>query len=123
EAKKLPTDSGTMEKETNWKVARPPHKHRYLYMQPAGPEDLRTSRDESPVTELLDVLLPSRQFRQWLSLATSCSVESSDLLARRFRRGLDYTLATGYEGKPRLEINLGFTPTTGWEEEEEEEEE
>lgn len=121
EARKLPKDSGTIERKTNWKVACPPHKHRYLYMQPAGPEDLRTSREESPVTELLDVLLPSRQFRQWLSLATGCSVESSDLLARRFRRGLDYTLATGYEGKPRLEINLGFTPTTGWGEEEEEE--
>lgn len=118
EAKKLPTDSGTIEKTTNWKVARPPHKHRYLYMQPAGPEDLRTSREESPITELLDVLLPSRQFRQWLSLATGCSIESSDLLARRFRRGLDYTLATGYEGKPRLELNLGFTPTPGWGEDE-----
>jgi prolyl 3-hydroxylase /prolyl 3,4-dihydroxylase len=27
---------------------------------------------------------------------------------------LDYTLATGHEGKPRLELNLGFTPTQGW---------
>ena len=120
ETRKLPPNSGAIEKGTGWKVARPPHKHRYLYMQPA---DLRTAREESPVTELLDVLLPSRQFRQWLSLATGCSVESSDLLARRFRRGLDYTLATGYEGKPRLELNLGFTPTSGWGEEEDDEEE
>ncbi|SPN97781.1 related to component of NuA3 histone acetyltransferase complex [Cephalotrichum gorgonifer] len=115
--------SPAIEAATSWKVARPPHKHRYLYMQPAGPGELRTSREESPVTELLDVFLPSRQFRRWLSLATGCTVESSDLLARRFRRGLDYTLATGHEGKPRLELNLGFTPTTGWGDQEEEEEE
>ncbi|RBQ79628.1 hypothetical protein VDGD_21171 [Verticillium dahliae] len=94
-----------------WLVAKPPHKHRYLYQQPA---DLRAARDESPVTELLDVLLPSRQFRQWLQTATGCVIEGHDLLARRFRRGQDYTLATGYAGKPRLEMNLGFTPTVGW---------
>ncbi|KAM0279500.1 hypothetical protein ACHAQH_004561 [Verticillium albo-atrum] len=97
-----------------WRVAKPPHKHRYLYQQPSGPADLRAARDESPVTELLDVLLPSRQFRQWLQTATGCVVEGHDLLARRFRRGRDYTLATGYAGKPRLEMNLGITPTVGW---------
>ncbi|EEY18319.1 PKHD-type hydroxylase TPA1 [Verticillium alfalfae VaMs.102] len=88
-----------------------------------------------PSRSSLDVLLPSRQFRQWLQTATGCVVEGHDLLARRFRRGQDYTLATGYAGKPRLEMNLGFTPTVGWgddeggdsddddEEDEEEEEE
>ncbi|KAM0322868.1 hypothetical protein ACHAQA_009209 [Verticillium albo-atrum] len=115
-----------------WRVARPPHKHRYLYQQPSGPDELRTAQEESPVTELLDVLLPSRQFRQWLQTATGCVIEGHDLLARRFRRGRDYTLATGHAGKPRLELNLGITPSAGWgdeepedddEEEEEEEEE
>ncbi|KEZ40006.1 Pkhd-type hydroxylase tpa1 [Scedosporium apiospermum] len=126
----LPEDSAVIEKKTPWKVARPPHKHRYLYQQPTGPDELRTSQEESPITELLDVFLPSRQFRQWLQLATNCTIEDHDLIARRFRRGLDYTLATGHEGKPRLELNLGFTPTPGWgadededEDEEEEEEE
>jgi hypothetical protein len=130
---KLPTpvNSKEVERSGEWRVARPPHKHRYLYLRPAGPDGLRAEREESPVTELLDVLLPSRQFRQWLQLATGCTVEGYDLLARRFRKGLDYTLATGHEGKPRLELNLGFTPTPGWgdveddddDEEEEEEEE
>lgn len=41
-------------------------------------------------------------------------MESHDVIARRFRRGGDYTLATGHEGKPRLELGLGITPTTGW---------
>ncbi|KAM4059807.1 oxoglutarate and iron-dependent oxygenase degradation c-term domain-containing protein [Hirsutella rhossiliensis] len=110
----LPGDSAAIEKETPWRVAKPPHKHRYLYQQPSGPDQLRTAQEESPVTELLDILLPSRQFRHWLQLATGCTVESSDVMARRFRRGHDYTLATGHEGKPRLELNLGITPTPGW---------
>jgi prolyl 3-hydroxylase /prolyl 3,4-dihydroxylase len=110
----------------DWQVARPPHKHRFLYLQPGdAPKD-------SPWYELLDVLLPSMQFRTWLEMATSTTVSSFDLTARRFRHGKDYTLATGHDGEARLELNLGLTPTQGWgdddgeeddEEEEEEEEE
>lgn len=126
EKQPLPEDSTKIEKETPWRVAKPPHKHRFLYQQPSGPDELRTSQDESPITELLDNFLPSRQFRHWLQIATGCTVESSDVMARRFRRGLDYTLATGHEGKARLELNIGITPTTGWgddaDEEDEEEE-
>ncbi|SPQ19311.1 65f06291-96a9-4665-96ba-06868a7cd3ed [Thermothielavioides terrestris] len=108
EAKALPEESDEIEKGA-WKVARPPHKHRYLYLQP-GEEKL----EASPLKELLEVLLPSRQFRLWLQMATRSTVESHDLVARRFRRGKDYTLATGHEGKPRLEVNIGLTPTDGW---------
>ncbi|KAL2255679.1 hypothetical protein VTK26DRAFT_2901 [Humicola hyalothermophila] len=108
EAKPLPEDSQEIEKGA-WKVARPPHKHRYLYLEPgqAGTED-------SPLKELLETLLPSRQFRLWLQMATRSKITSHDLLARRFRRGKDYTLATGHEGTPRLEVNIGLTPTEGW---------
>jgi Rps23 Pro-64 3,4-dihydroxylase Tpa1-like proline 4-hydroxylase len=118
----LPEESAAVEKKTQWKVARPPHKFRFLYQQPAGADELRSSQEENPVTELLDVLFPSRQFRQWLQLATECTIESHHVIARRFRRGMDYTLATGYDGKPRLELNLGFTPSPGWGDEEEPEE-
>jgi hypothetical protein len=69
------------------------------------------------------VFLPSREFRKWLRLATGCKIEGYSVLARRFKRGSDYALATGHEGEPRLEVCLGFTPTTGWGEDEEEEEE
>ncbi|KAF4454994.1 hypothetical protein F53441_2555 [Fusarium austroafricanum] len=123
EKKPAQNDTATIEKTSSWRVAKPPHKARYLYQQPSGPDQLRTSQEESPITELLDIFLPSRQFRQWLQMATKTTIESADLLARRFRRGLDYTLATGHEGKARVEINLGFTPTSGWGDDEEEEEE
>ncbi|KAL1843129.1 hypothetical protein VTK73DRAFT_2908 [Phialemonium thermophilum] len=76
---------------------------------------------DSPIRELLEVLLPSRPFRAWLQVATKSVIESHDLVVRRFRRGNDYTLATGHDGKPRLELNLGFTPTTGWGDDDDEE--
>ncbi|CAM1506849.1 Fc.00g064900.m01.CDS01 [Cosmosporella sp. VM-42] len=121
EKKPAVEDTATIEKTSAWRVSKPPHKHRYLYQQPSGPDQLRTSQEESPITELLDVFLPSRQFRQWLQMATKCTIESHDLLARRFRRGMDYTLATGHDGKARLELNIGFTPTSGWGDEDDEE--
>ncbi|KAK7424925.1 putative component of NuA3 histone acetyltransferase complex [Neonectria punicea] len=121
EKKPAQEDTTVIEKTSAWRVAKPPHKHRYLYQQPSGPDQLRSSKEESPITELLDTFLPSRQFRQWLQIATRSTVESADLLARRFRRGMDYTLATGHEGKPRVEVNLGFTPTSGWGDDDEEE--
>ncbi|KAF2968924.1 hypothetical protein GQX73_g4646 [Xylaria multiplex] len=129
-SKDLPEDSTRLEKETPWRVAKPPHKHRYLYMQSAPPKEKskkgdgakgkdKKEREESdgsdnPIRELLDEFLPSPQFNHWLQMATGCKIESHDYLARRFRRGKDYTLATGHEGKPRLELNLGITPTRGW---------
>jgi Rps23 Pro-64 3,4-dihydroxylase Tpa1-like proline 4-hydroxylase len=110
----LPDDGPAIEKKTAWKLSKPPHKHRYLYQQPSAPDELRTSQEESPITELLDVFLSSRQFRHWLQVATGCTVEGYDIMARRFRHGKDYTLATGHDGKARLEVNLGITPTSGW---------
>ncbi|KAI0468696.1 Oxoglutarate and iron-dependent oxygenase degradation C-term-domain-containing protein [Xylaria cf. heliscus] len=132
--KELPEDTAKLEKETSWRVAKPPHKHRYLYLPPSSNEEKKKKKKSSggdargkdkgkpskaeepgsPIRELLDEFLPSPQFRLWLQFATGCKIESYDFLARRFRRGKDYTLATGHEGKPRLELNLGITPTKGW---------
>ncbi|ROW01444.1 hypothetical protein VPNG_07562 [Cytospora leucostoma] len=119
EAESLPVESENIEKQTAWKVSKPPHKHRFLYLQP----DQSNKEHDSPIKELIEEFLPSPQFRAWLSMATNSTIESHDLLARRFRRGLDYTLATGHEGKPCLELNLGFTPTPGWGDDDEEDEE
>lgn len=107
-------------KKNLFKVAQPPHKHRFLYIQPQTSAIQENSElFENPIQELLEVLLPSKQFRRWLELATDCVVESSDLILRRFRRGSDYSLATKYDGKPQLNISLSLTPTMGWGEDEE----
>jgi prolyl 3-hydroxylase /prolyl 3,4-dihydroxylase len=122
EASPLTASSTDIEKGL-WKVAKPPHKHRYLYLQPSETSGDTVIDGLNPVQELLEVFLPSQQFRKWLELATQCEIESYDLLARRFRRGLDYSLATSHDGEPRLEIGLGLTPTLGWGADEDDEEE
>ncbi|KFY85307.1 hypothetical protein V500_08535 [Pseudogymnoascus sp. VKM F-4518 (FW-2643)] len=127
EASPLPATAAEIEASSPWRVAKPPHKHRFLYLEPSGGEV--EEKDKNPVQELVDELLPSREFRKWLALATGCDIEDFNVLGRRFRRGADYALATSHEGEPRLEVCLGFTPSGGWgvddddEEEVEEEEE
>ncbi|KAF2442327.1 hypothetical protein P171DRAFT_433856 [Karstenula rhodostoma CBS 690.94] len=106
-------------------VARPPHKHRFLYRKAVQP--IQTSYPENatltPYDDLVDVLFPHPAFTKWLSLITGITLTKSNILARRFRRGLDYTLATAYEEEdPQLEVCLGITPSPGWGDEEEENE-
>ncbi|CZS89074.1 related to component of NuA3 histone acetyltransferase complex [Rhynchosporium graminicola] len=119
EASPLPTSSAEIEKGS-WKVAKPPHKHRFLYMQPFNSSDVDKASLDDPIKELTEIFLPSRHFRLWLEIATKCNVQNYDILARRFRRGLDYALATSHDGEPRLEVSLGLTPTPGWGVDEEE---
>lgn len=110
ESQSLPLKSADIEQTTAWTVARPPHKHRFLFQQPE-PSDA----EQSPLRELLNELYPSTAFQKWLSLATDHRIVSHSSLLRRFRRGHDYTLATGYEeDSPRIELCLGITPTPGW---------
>ncbi|KAK4864637.1 hypothetical protein LT330_009632 [Penicillium expansum] len=120
ERQPLPASADEIQAQRGWTVARPPHKHRFLYQRASGENDT-----ESPIQELLNVLFPSQPFRKWLGLITGVDhLTSHDLLARRFRRGADYTLASAYEGEePRLEFSLCLTPSTGWEKQEEEEDE
>ncbi|CAI7591972.1 unnamed protein product [Penicillium glandicola] len=120
ERQALPASADEIQVQRGWTVARPPHKHRYLYQHASGEKD-----SESPIQELLNVLFPSQPFRKWLGLVTGVDhLTSHNLLARRFRRGADYTLASAYEGEqPRLEFTLGLTPSIGWEKQEEEDDE
>ena len=114
EALGLPTTTTEIEASTQWAVARPPHKHRFLYQQPPV-TSIPVKQMLSPLQDLLTDLLPSSAFRKWLQLATGLAFSSRNLLARRFRRGKDYTLATSYnEENPRAEITLGITPSNGW---------
>ena len=100
----------------DWRLARPPHKHRFLYRK-NNPINDDPSGNASPVLLLLNGLFTSRPFRKWLSLATGLKLSRSNLTARRFRRGLDYTLATAYENDdPQLEFTFGMTASKGWEE-------
>jgi hypothetical protein len=107
-------------------VAKPPHKHRFLYRKAVQP--IQTTYPDgatlTPYDELVDILFPHPAFTKWISLVTGITLTKSNIYARRFRRGMDYTLATAYEEPdPQLEICLGITPSKGWGDEDEEEEE
>lgn len=98
-----------------WTVSRPPHKHRFMYRQSTSPGANASEDSDSDLSSLVDELFPSMAFRKWLSLATGLDLDECSVLARRFRRGLDYTLATSYDqDDPQLEVCLGLTPTKGW---------
>lgn len=111
-------------KDSKVGVARPPHKHRYLYrkaVQPIPTTPYPENDGMTPYDDLVDVLFPHPAFTKWISLATGITLTKSNIFARRFRRGLDYTLATAYEEEdPQLEVCLGITPSKGWGDEDEE---
>ncbi|KAK9354557.1 Oxoglutarate and iron-dependent oxygenase degradation C-term-domain-containing protein [Lipomyces doorenjongii] len=114
--------------KSEWRVSRPPHKHRYLYIEPS-----RESEPSTPIQQLAAVV-GSRQFSKWLmSITGVAELTHSRILARRFRQGLDYTLATtslnlvdengtasidndGDASGGLLEGTLCITPSIGWDE-------
>lgn len=59
---------------------------------------------------LQDILFPSAAFRAWLTLVVSLFPLKYAVEARRFRPGLDYTLATSNEEESVLDVVLGLTP-------------
>ncbi|EXJ81867.1 hypothetical protein A1O1_07932 [Capronia coronata CBS 617.96] len=103
---------------SNWAVARPPHKHRFAYLQ--GAEALH--RDKTPISRVLTDLLHSHAFKKWLALVTGLKTKGlvrQNMIARRFRRGKDYALANPFLGEqPQLEFTISITPSKGWERDE-----
>lgn len=102
-------------------VARPPHKHRYLYREAIQPiPEYPDTESMTPYDDLVDILFPHPTFTKWISLVTGITLTRSNICARRFRRGMDYTLANAYEEEdPQLEVCLGITPSKGWGDDEE----
>ncbi|KIP09151.1 hypothetical protein PHLGIDRAFT_29143 [Phlebiopsis gigantea 11061_1 CR5-6] len=94
---------------------------------PAGRREavLPRSAQSSPdgiVRGLQDELFPSAAFRAWLTTVAGVLPLSWAAEARRFRPGLDYTLATSEESEARLDVVLGLTPEVPIEVEEDEDE-
>jgi len=100
----------------DFKTSRPPHKHRYQYLVAASTVRPPTvGSEDDPHGDILYNLLPSLAFRKWLSLVTGLTLKQCSIIARHFRRSLDYQLAQGYTGdEPQLEYCLCVTPSSGW---------
>ncbi|KAF3933891.1 hypothetical protein ABW19_dt0203841 [Dactylella cylindrospora] len=99
----------------SWKVSGPPYKQRFLYSQPDQSKfSNQPAKGMSPLDQLSHVLLPSTAFRKLLARITGKIAINRDIISRRFRPGLDYTLGLGQEDEtPRLEVVLSLTPTLG----------
>ncbi|KAH9844166.1 nuclear protein [Rhodofomes roseus] len=100
-----------------WTLKGPPHKWRYCTLREAAngtsskadPRWAHSEPDEI-VRALQDELFPSAAFRAWLAIVTSLLPLRYSTMARRFRPGMDYTLATGETKETRLDVVLGLTP-------------
>ncbi|PLW12361.1 hypothetical protein PCANC_08331 [Puccinia coronata f. sp. avenae] len=94
-----------------WELVAPPHKHRYL-----TPSKRTEASKSSAKLHLLDLqaLFQSNAFVKWLHVITTCIPISHNVTPRRFRPGLDYTLATSNE-QQLLELHMSLTPSLGWE--------
>lgn len=88
-----------------WTLQGPSSKHRYA--------SLTGNTEHMPALQsVLRDLLPSEAFRAWLSVVSSLMPMAYRSEARRFRRGLDYSLAAGEAsaGEVRLDASLALTP-------------
>jgi hypothetical protein len=94
----------TLGEQDGWTIQGPPSKHRYLSL--GSPSTLTPTYHD-----ILTNLLPSEPFRAWLSVVSSLAPTGHRIEGRRFRKGLDYTLAAGEEkaGEARLDVWLGAT--------------
>ncbi|KAG6856779.1 hypothetical protein H0H87_000747 [Tephrocybe sp. NHM501043] len=104
--------------EGAWAVRGPPHKWRYCVLNPpradapveaVSPRAAHASSDEI-LRSLQNELFPSPAFRAWLAAVSRLLPLSYAAEARRFRPGLDYTLATSEDKDVRLDVVLGLTP-------------
>lgn len=98
---------------STWTVKGPPHKWRYCTLAQetdSNASSTARAKAEGILRELQDTFFPSAAFRAWLTIVTKLIALSCAVEARRFRPGLDYTLATSDEGESRLDVVLGLTP-------------
>ncbi|TFK59453.1 hypothetical protein BDN72DRAFT_851290, partial [Pluteus cervinus] len=100
-----------------WTVKGPPHKWRYCVLKPHeanGPAEAVSPRAHASSDEILrslqDELFPSEAFRAWTARVTTLFPLKHSVEARRFRPGMDYTLATSDDREARLDVVLGLTP-------------
>lgn len=88
----------------DWKLVGPPHVQRYVSL---------TKQDtEGDLFVRVNKLFSSKAFRALLSILTSSVPETHLIESRRFRPGLDYTLARGEKSSSetsRLDVGLNLT--------------
>jgi len=92
--------------ENGWVIHGPPHKYRYLVVDSKQELDPESS---AGLFHKLQTNLASQSFRRWLAVVTQLIVKGYRGGSRRFRPGLDYTLATmNTRGQAILDVTVGM---------------
>jgi len=108
--------------QADWPVVGPPHKRRHLQFDSSQAEPAAAGQPLSPASaagRLLDAvsrqLLKSRAFARYVEAATTLRVRGCRRDVRRFRPGLDYTVAHfgAMTPVPRLDATLCFVGGAG----------
>jgi hypothetical protein len=109
--------SHTIGTSAGWTIKSPPHRWRYCTLKPpeGGVKVAVSPRAHTPSVDeimrsLQDELFPSPAFRTWLAIVSRLLPLRYAVEARRFRPGLDYTLATSEDKEARLDVILGLVP-------------
>ncbi|KAJ7756001.1 Oxoglutarate and iron-dependent oxygenase degradation C-term-domain-containing protein [Mycena metata] len=116
-AGRVPPHTSGISEGSVWTVRGPPHKWRYCVLAPhttGARAQAVTPRAAASCDEIIrglqDELFSSPAFRAWLAIMSRLLPTRHSVEARRFRPGLDYTLATSEEKEARLDVVLGLTP-------------
>ncbi|GAA5954401.1 hypothetical protein JCM21900_006799 [Sporobolomyces salmonicolor] len=116
---KVPPHASGEDAQQGWAVVGPPHLQRFLALAPA-PAPAPTSGDDRLASLLREVhdALRSRAFAALLASLTSLLPTAYTTSVRRFRPGLDYTLARGEpagegDANAKLDVGLALTPRLG----------
>ncbi|CDR45527.1 RHTO0S11e01552g1_1 [Rhodotorula toruloides] len=118
---KVPSHTAGESEADGWTVVGPPHLQRYLSLSPTS--TTATDRLSSLLRQVHD-LFTSSAFAALLASLTSLLPTAYTTAVRRFRPGLDYTLARGESASDeaasaKLDVGLGLTPELEKEEERE----
>jgi len=111
---KVPPHDAGEDDEQGWKVVGPPHLQRFLALEAGASRSSAPNRLTDLLTQVHD-LFTSAAFAALLASLTSLLPTAYTTAVRRFRPGLDYTLARGEaaadEGaSAKLDVGLGLTP-------------
>lgn len=94
-----------------WVVLGPPHVRRYLSYQPENHSQQSISGER--LRKISENVLESTDFQGWVAAITGYGCEFMRSEIRRFRPGLDYTLAHGGERQHRPEVDAALCLTSG----------
>ncbi|KIJ37481.1 hypothetical protein M422DRAFT_69393 [Sphaerobolus stellatus SS14] len=105
---RIPPHSSGVQEGSGWRIKGPPQRQRFCVIE--GPQSDSANAATKTLRRIQDELFPSSAFRSWLAVVTSLIPMQYAVQARRFRPGLDYTLATSEDSEARLDVVLGLTP-------------